>query len=115
MAAVADIRHGAPDEETVQHAGETHVPLGVRIVVPDAEADCDGEQCQQEREAPILQVIAEQGVEYQQAREIEQQVPQIGVSQIACYDAPPFSLVNQDPVEGDEVIWHCEEEDQAGE
>lgn len=32
------------------------------------------------------------------------------MGQIACYDAPPFALGYQGTIEGEQVIWYCEEE-----
>ncbi len=42
--------------------------------------------------------------------QIEQQVPQIGMSQIACYDPPPFAPGDQGPIEGELKIGNGKEE-----
>lgn len=82
---------------------------------PDAEPDGAPQQQQQQRQATACQVFTKQAVEHAQPAQVEQQVPQIGVGQIACYDAPPFTLGYQGAIEGELVIRHGEKEQQTGE
>ncbi len=42
-------------------------------------------------------------------------MPQIGMSQIACYDPPPFTPGEQGPIEGELEIRHGKKEQQADE
>lgn len=58
----------------------------------------------------LPQVVAKQAIEDGEATQIEQQVPQIGMGQIACYDPPPFALGDQGPIEGELKIGNGKEE-----
>ncbi|MNQ26911.1 hypothetical protein D3C85_401580 [compost metagenome] len=110
MATIADILHGPPDEQAVQQAGEPHVPLGLRAPPPDPEPDGRPQQQEQHGQAPARQVFAKQAVEHRKSAQVEQQVPSVGVGQIACYDAPPFALGDQVAIEGEQVVRYGEEE-----
>lgn len=110
VAAIADILQGAPHEQAMEGAGQSHVPLGLRAPPPDAKANGRAEQEQHQGQAPSRQVFAKQAVEHRQPAQVEQQVPSIGVGQIACYDAPPFALGDQGAIEGEQVIRDGEEE-----
>ncbi len=115
VTAKADVLHGTPYEQAVQQAGESHVPLGLRAAPPDAESDRRSQQQQQHGQAPSRQVLLKQAVEHGQTAQVEQQVPSIGVCQIACYDAPPFALGDQVAIEGELMIWHGEKEQSSDE
>lgn len=58
----------------------------------------------------LPQIVAKQTIEDGQTAQIEQQVPQIGMCQIACYDPPPFALCDQGAIEGDLYIRYSKKE-----